>query len=760
MNRSFKNLASPCVLIVFMLGLTLGLGLFLHRTMRQKLNSHFSEHQSTLDTAYRASIQMYRLAIESFYINVIARPEILDLLDAAVNTQGEQQDLARGRLYRQLFPSYRAIKTEIPLQIQFYLPDGTSLLRFHKPDRHGDPLLDFQNSIRLVNKYKRPVHGFETGKVRSGFRHVYPISYKGRYLGSFDASVTAKGIRDALAELDPNREYVFLLHRKLTEPHIFAEQQWLYSTADLHPDFLLEDANAILPDSPPPISAMASLLNRQLHDDPDVQAAMDQGRPITTCADAKGIRHMISLLPIRNIRGHVAGYLVSYVKDPAHKAIFQEYVVYLASMLTVSLLMTVLLLRLRRWAFALSAEKRNLQAMGDALAEGLYVTNDAGIIERINPAACKILGYSEAEMLGQTAHDLLHCHDENNFQSKEDCPFFQATSQGESYDGEEKFRDKSGAMRIVKVASRPVRADGEFLGAVTAFHDITLRKETEERLRRSEETARKLSTAVEQSPTAVLITDPNGIIEYANPRFLNMTGFDQSEVIGAKPSLVKSGQMPEEFYKELWAEITAGRTWKGEFLNRRKNGELYWEMCAISPVRDPLNVITNFIAIKEDISERKRMEEALREKERIQAALIESLPVPLVIIDAETRIIENVNPAAADLIGAEEDQIIGHICHHFLCPTDKNCCPILDLGKEVDNSERVLLQPDGTEVPVLKTVKRITVRGQEKLIECMMDIRGRLETEEALRKANWELQEATAKAEQLAKKAEQAPPRN
>ncbi|APG26559.1 hypothetical protein A7E78_00995 [Syntrophotalea acetylenivorans] len=756
MGSRLKRLATGYGLIAAMLSLSLGLGLFLFRTMEQKKLGHFSEHQTTLDTAYRASLQMYQLAIENFYANAINNNDILQLLETGSTSQGSKQDLARGRLYRRIFPAYQAIKADIPLQLQFYLPDGTSFLRFHKPDRYGDPLLEFQESIRLANSEKRPVHGFETGKVRSGFRYVYPLIYQNRHLGSIAVSVTAKGIRDALAQLDPNREYAFLLSRTLTKPHIFPEQQWLYSPAVIHPDYLLEDANAILPESPPQLSAGASAINHRLRKNKRVQTALSQGQPLTTHATVDGSKHIVSMLPIQDIRGQVAGYLVSYAQDPASAAFFYEFVVYLTTMLLVLAVITFLILRIRRWTDALSTEKHNLQAMNNALAEGVYVTDEEGVIERINPAACKILGFSEQELIGKIAHDLFHCHSDNAFISKDDCPFFLTVSQGQHYQSEESFRHRSGSILTVELASRPIWVEDQFHGTVTAFHDITARKVTEERLKQSEETARKLSTAVEQSPTAIIITDLEGIIEYANPQFLQMTGYRENEVIGQSSRLLKSGYMPHGFYKDLWRIISAGQTWKGEMLNRRKNGELYWELDAISPIRDSFNCITHYIATKVDISDRKRMEETLRENEKIQRTLMERLPIPLVIIDAASRIIESVNPAAAQLIGSAEEQIIGNRCHNFLCPAQEDSCPILDQNQTVDSSEKLLIQHDGVQIPILKTVRKVTIKGKEKLIECLVDIRDRLEAEESLRIANRQWKEATAKAEHLAEAADAA----
>ncbi|MBT0664605.1 EAL domain-containing protein [Geobacter pelophilus] len=122
---------------------------------------------------------------------------------------------------------------------------------------------------------------------------------------------------------------------------------------------------------------------------------------------------------------------------------------------------------------------------------------------------------------------------------------------------------------------------------------------------------RKLFKAVEQSANAVIITDTNGTIEYVNPKFTETTGYAMDEVVGQKPSILKSGVQPETFYKELWRIIKEGKEWRGELCNKRKNGELFWEMCSIAPIRDEKGIITDYVAIKEDVTERKRYEDQL-----------------------------------------------------------------------------------------------------------------------------------------------------
>lgn len=127
----------------------------------------------------------------------------------------------------------------------------------------------------------------------------------------------------------------------------------------------------------------------------------------------------------------------------------------------------------------------------------------------------------------------------------------------------------------------------------------------------SELNFKKLFHAVEQSSTTIVITDIMGIIEYVNPMFVRLTGYSLSESIGVNTSILKSGEHPDEFYEKMWTTILSGEDWRGDFCNKRKNGEIYWEDSLISSVKNSKGEITNFIAIKEDITQRRALDELL-----------------------------------------------------------------------------------------------------------------------------------------------------
>jgi len=169
----------------------------------------------------------------------------------------------------------------------------------------------------------------------------------------------------------------------------------------------------------------------------------------------------------------------------------------------------------------------------------------------------------------------------------------------------EMFQHEDGTRRWADTTKQPLTdSSGCVYGVLGVFEDITERKRAEEELQ-------NLRTAVEQTANTIVITDARGIIEYVNPSFGKTTGYTAAEAVGQNPRVLKSGEQGAAFYRELWETITAGRIWRGEFHNRRKDGSLFWESATISPVYNDSGDIVHFIAVKEDITGRKALESTL-----------------------------------------------------------------------------------------------------------------------------------------------------
>ena len=127
---------------------------------------------------------------------------------------------------------------------------------------------------------------------------------------------------------------------------------------------------------------------------------------------------------------------------------------------------------------------------------------------------------------------------------------------------------------------------------------------------------RRLATLVDQASEVIVITDTNGIIQYVNPAFEKITGYSAAEVIGQNPRILKSNSQNHAFYQNLWQTIKAGNKWQGIFINKRKNGEIFYEEAAIFPIRDETGKIVNFAAIKSDITQERELEQQLKQMQK------------------------------------------------------------------------------------------------------------------------------------------------
>jgi len=234
-------------------------------------------------------------------------------------------------------------------------------------------------------------------------------------------------------------------------------------------------------------------------------------------------------------------------------------------------------------------------------ADSMIITDHERTIEYVNAAFERIRGYRRAQVLGKNAA---------MFKSEFNDPalyrsFHEALARGDIFRATLTNCRADGTPYYEEVAISPVR-DGN--GVIT--HYISTSKDVSERIR-TEAELRKLSQAIEQSVSSVVITDPQGIVEYVNPQFSRTTGYSADEIRGGKLSLLKSGRTSAERYRELWGTITQGKVWEGELINKRKSGELYWELVSISPVRNEQGSITHYVGLQHDISERKKLEEQI-----------------------------------------------------------------------------------------------------------------------------------------------------
>ncbi len=238
----------------------------------------------------------------------------------------------------------------------------------------------------------------------------------------------------------------------------------------------------------------------------------------------------------------------------------------------------------------------------DLLPDGV-ITHSKGVIQFANPASMEMIGASSLdELVGRNVMDFVHPDSRDLIMQR---MIKSLTDSNPLPLVGEKYVRLDGSTIHIEVASRPIEVDGESL-SLAVFRDITERKRAEEKLL-------QLSRAVEQSPASIVITNTQGLIEYVNPRFSLVTGYQYDEAVGRNPRFLNTDRTPPGTHSDMWKTIASGREWQGEFVNRKKNGDFYFESAIISPIIDSYGNITHYLAVKEDITERKLAQEAIEQ---------------------------------------------------------------------------------------------------------------------------------------------------
>jgi diguanylate cyclase (GGDEF)-like protein/PAS domain S-box-containing protein len=298
----------------------------------------------------------------------------------------------------------------------------------------------------------------------------------------------------------------------------------------------------------------------------------------------------------------------------------------------------------------------------------------------VNPIVEKEFGMPPAKLLGKTHRELIHSAEPAD-QSEQIIR--QVFETGKEVVFESSIPTPTGNKYYLSRGVPEFAEDGSVISTLIIHRNITERKLAEEHVR-------QLSRAVESSPTSIVITDLKGDIQYVNPKFTEVTGYPPSEVIGKNPRILKSGQTPPEVHAELWKTIPSGKEWHGEFCNRKKNGDLYWESVSISPITDGNGAITHYVAVKEDITERKRVDAALKRSEAFSRSIIENEPECVKIIGAEG-ILKYMNPAGLAMIEVEDlAMVAGRSVYPIVVPEHREA--FIDLTEKVLRGERGILQ--------------------------------------------------------------------
>jgi len=392
---------------------------------------------------------------------------------------------------------------------------------------------------------------------------------------------------------------------------------------------------------------------------------------------------------------------------------------------------------------SLAENERFIRTIMDTVVSGIITINEKGIVQSVNYAAEQMFGYAAHEMVGENIKLLMP----ESYHSEHDGYIEKYLATGErkviGMGREFSGLSKTGLEFPIELAVSEVQREGAvrfFVGVVT---DITVRKAVQA-------TNLRHTRAIEESPVMVVIADREHNIEYVNPAFINITGYSLEDVLGLNMLFIKSGNLSESVYQEILERLQSGQSWCGELEDRRKDGSLFWVSANISPVRNEQDEIVNYVAVEDDITERKKLETEIRQHRdhladlvQVQTAnikaIVDTAADGIITIDKLGNVL-SFNGAAERMFGFSAEEVVGaninmlmpepyHSAHdgyleRYFTTREEH---VIGYGREVVGQRK-----DGSTFPLYLAVSEMKVGAETRFTGIVRDISIQKDTEAAL----------------------------
>lgn len=352
-------------------------------------------------------------------------------------------------------------------------------------------------------------------------------------------------------------------------------------------------------------------------------------------------------------------------------------------------------------AWEQSAREYFYRSVLDSLPQRLFWKDLNSVFRGCNLSGARALNLSNtSEIAGKTDYDF--------YPDREEADYLRIMDERVMDSGQASFHTEVSSREHntwLDVSKMPLRdMGGEIYGLLVSYEDVSV-------LKQSEMALHKFKRVVEQIPNSIFIADIAGNIEYANPSFFNTYGYERHEVLGMNMDRLRSGFVSPESYSSMRQTALGGKNWSGELAKRSSDGEIFWQACSFSPIFDEGGNIIHLLSIENNITERKRMEEALAEHEAQLREITSTVGEGIYVVDTDN-LVTFANPAAAKLFGCSEQEVLGrdacNLCGCFMqndqhgVEVEPGCLldGIQQACKVVYSDNEYFIRSDGIQFPV------------------------------------------------------------
>ncbi|PMP72105.1 MAG: hypothetical protein C0187_02315 [Calditerrivibrio nitroreducens] len=459
-------------------------------------NSHLQE------IVWKSVTIAHNNVADLYFDTYVMNTDVLEILKDYKHADNKNRDLLRLKLYRLLYPKYEILKKKGVRQFHFHSTNAESILRMHAPDKFGDSLKIERPDVWLANKNLQIVRTFEMGKVASGFRNVYPIIWKDEHIGSVEISFPFESLRKMMSDLFEKIEIIALI-KKDNLNKLFDDQKELYK--EFTPGWMVEDPNRELYDSLKDIPSEYKQVLESSKEDKDFIRLLNQKNSGGTYVKYNGKNYLILKTTILDTYQTQTALIISISKSEELNNILKKFQFDIFTLVLLTFLLSTLFTMVSAKNDKVLENEKFIKNILSSIHTGLYIMDQDGNTIRINESLTRILGYTEDDLLGKSAHDIFHVH---HF-DKENCPVFKVLTNNTEYNGIEIFKSKNGSFLHVNLKSKRFEYQGQSYALVT-FVDISELVERENELNK---TNFILNTIIENFNDAVMLTDDNTIVQ-------------------------------------------------------------------------------------------------------------------------------------------------------------------------------------------------------------------------------------------------------
>lgn len=310
----------------------------------EEKQSYSMELTGKLQTVVEAVVNIYGLVSQTIYQEVINKPEIIDLFKHAYTANEAEQAVIRAKMQDKLQSTYHHLEEKNLRQLHFHLPDGTSFLRMHKPDKFGDNLFDIRYSIKLANTLKQPVQGFEEGRIFNGFRYVFPLFDGSTHIGSVETSISFEAVHKEIAKLY-SLSYQLILEKDVVVSNVFSSEQSNYVPCIISDEYMCENDKLRKVQECYFCYTRMKEIDQALKNYLNSQLAQEQ--PFVSSTRVYGTNYVLIFYPVKNLHAQVVAYIVGYTKDEYFVELKEDLYLKLSSLSLLNLVVFLFIMHIQ-----------------------------------------------------------------------------------------------------------------------------------------------------------------------------------------------------------------------------------------------------------------------------------------------------------------------------------------------------------------------------------------------------------------------------